>query len=52
MGKKLFVWGAIVFLIFFIAFRPDSAVDVFRSIGDGVMGMFDGFRDFFTGLVE
>ena len=52
MGKKLLTWAAIAFLIFFIVFRPNSAVDVFQSISDGTLGMFAGLREFFTGLVE
>jgi len=51
MVKKVFTWGGIAFLIFFIAFRPDSAADVFKSLGGGLMDIAQGFGDFFTSLV-
>jgi hypothetical protein len=51
MVKKILTWGAIAFLIFFIAYRPQSAADVFRSIGGGIMDIATGFGDFFTSLV-
>lgn len=52
MGKKFVLWGAIAFLIFFIAFRPSMAADVFKSMGDGVIDVARGFGDFFKTLVE
>ncbi|MEV1287164.1 hypothetical protein SAMN05444365_101489 [Micromonospora pattaloongensis] len=51
MVKKILTWGGIAFLIFFIAFRPDSAADVFKSLGAGIMDIAQGFGDFFTSLV-
>jgi len=51
MVKKVLTWGGIAFLIFFIAFRPDSAADVFKSIGGGIMDVAQGFGDFVTSLV-
>ena len=51
MVKKVFTWGGIAFLIFFIAFRPASAAEVFKSIGAGIMDIATGFGDFFTNLV-
>ncbi|WP_213454897.1 hypothetical protein [Rhizomonospora bruguierae] len=51
MIKKIMTWGGIAFLIFFIAFRPDSAASVFKSIGGGIMDIAQGFGDFFTSLV-
>ena len=33
MVKKVLTWGGLAFLIFFIAFRPASAAEVFKSIG-------------------
>lgn len=50
-AKKLLTWGFIAFMIFFIAFRPDSAAQLFRSVGAGLMAIAHGFSDFFTGLV-
>jgi hypothetical protein len=51
LAKKLLTWGGVAFLIFYIAFRPDSAAQLFRSIGAGLMALAHGFSDFFTGLV-
>lgn len=51
MVKKVFTWGGVAFLIFFIAFRPASAAEVFKSIGSGIMDIATGFGDFFTNLV-
>jgi hypothetical protein len=51
MVKKILTWGAIAFLIFFIAYSPDSAAEVFRSIGNGVVDIATGFGRFFTSLV-
>jgi hypothetical protein len=51
MVKKVLTWGGIAFLIFFIAFRPNSAADVFKSLGGGIMDIASGFGDFFTSLV-
>ncbi len=51
MAKKLATWGGVAFLIFFIAFRPASAAEVFKSIGAGIMDIATGFGDFFSNLV-
>jgi hypothetical protein len=51
MAKKAFTWGGVLFLIVFIAFRPASAAEVFRSIGNSMMDIATGFGDFFTNLV-
>lgn len=51
MVKKFLTWAGIAFLIFFIAFRPNSAADVFKSLGGGIMDIAQGFGDFFTSLV-
>jgi hypothetical protein len=51
MLKKVLAWLGVAFLIFFIAFRPASAAEVFRSIGSGLMDIATGFGDFFTNLV-
>jgi hypothetical protein len=51
MVKKILTWGGIAFLIFFIAFRPDSAADVAKSLGGGIVDIAQGFGDFFTNLV-
>jgi hypothetical protein len=51
MVKKILTWGGIAFVIFFIAFRPADAADVFKSIGSGLMDIATGFGDFFSNLV-
>ena len=51
MVKKFLTWGGIAFLIFFVAYRPDAAANVFKSLGGGIMDIAQGFGDFFTSLV-
>jgi len=51
MVKKVLTWGGIAFLVFFVAFRPDSAADVAKTLGGGIMDIAQGFGDFFTNLV-
>ncbi|GHJ50403.1 hypothetical protein Cs7R123_77450 [Catellatospora sp. TT07R-123] len=49
--KKILTWGGIAFLIFFVAFRPDSAANVVKTLGGTVMDIAQGFGDFFGSLV-
>jgi hypothetical protein len=51
MVKKILTWGGIAFLLFFIAYRPDSAADVFQSLGSTVADIGEGFADFATSLI-
>lgn len=51
MVKKVLTWAALAFLVFFIAFRPDSAAQMFKALGAGIMDIAQGFGDFFTSLV-
>jgi hypothetical protein len=51
MVKKVLTWAGIAFLVFFIAFRPNSAADVFKSLGQAIVDIAQGFGDFFTNLV-
>lgn len=51
MVKKVLTWGGLAFLLFFIAFRPDSAAEVFKSLGGGLTDVAQGLGDFFTSLV-
>lgn len=51
MGKKIATWGGVAFLIFFIAYSPHSAADVFRAVGRSLMDIMTGFGDFFANLV-
>jgi hypothetical protein len=51
MVKKILTWGGLAFLIFFVAYRPTSAADVFKSIGGTLQDIAQGFGDFFSNLV-
>jgi hypothetical protein len=51
MVKKIATWGGVAFLIFFVAYRPDSAADVAQSLGSVVADMGQGFGDFITSLI-
>jgi hypothetical protein len=49
--KKILTWGALLFLIFFMAFRPEPAADMFRGVGAALMAIAQGFGDFFSRLM-
>ncbi|MER7439406.1 MULTISPECIES: hypothetical protein [Micromonospora] len=49
--RKLLFWGFIAFLIYFMAFRPDGAANIFKAIGAGLVAMFQGLGDFLTSLM-
>jgi hypothetical protein len=51
MLRKILVWGGVAFLIFFIAFRPDSAANVVKALGGTMMDIAQGVGDFFSNLV-
>jgi len=51
MIKKVLTWLGIAFLIFFIAFNPKSAAQVFSSLGSTIGDIARGFGQFFTNLV-
>jgi hypothetical protein len=51
MLRKLLAWVLVAFVIFFVAFRPDSAAEVVKSLGAGMIDIAQGFGDFFTSLV-
>jgi hypothetical protein len=51
MIKKVLTWLGIAFLIFFIAFNPNSAASVFESLGGTIADIARGFGTFFTNLV-
>jgi hypothetical protein len=51
MVKKVLTWGSIAFLIFFIAYRPESAAAVFKSLGGGLVDIATGVGNFFSSLV-
>lgn len=50
--KKLLFWGFVAFLIYFMAFRPDGAAQLFRGIGAALMAIAQGLGDFLTGLMS
>lgn len=51
MIKRLFTWGGVAFLIFFMTMRPAAAAEVVRSIGGGIIDVMSGFGAFFESLV-
>jgi hypothetical protein len=51
MVKKVLTWLGVAFLIFFIAFNPTSAANVFSSLGGTIGQIARGFGTFFTNLV-
>jgi hypothetical protein len=51
MVKKILTWGGLAFLIFFVAYRPTSAADVFKSLGGTLQDIAQGLGDFFSNLV-
>jgi hypothetical protein len=50
--KKILAWGFLAFLIYFMAFRPDGAAQLFKAIGAALIAIFQGFGDFLTGLMS
>jgi hypothetical protein len=51
MVKKILTWGLVAFLVFFVAYRPQSAAAVFRQLGNGLYEVATGIGTFFTNLV-
>jgi hypothetical protein len=49
--KKFLSWAVVAFLVFFIAYRPQSAAAVFRQLGSGLYDIATGIGNFFTSLV-
>ncbi|HEX5540414.1 MAG TPA: hypothetical protein VFX60_02435 [Micromonospora sp.] len=50
MIKKILTWAFVAFLIFFVAFQPDSAADVAKTLGAAVLDIARGFGNFFASL--
>ncbi|MGC4894932.1 hypothetical protein [Micromonospora sp. DT31] len=50
--KKILAWGLLAFLIYFMAFRPDGAAQLFKGIGVALMAIAQGLGDFLTGLMS
>jgi hypothetical protein len=51
MVKKILTWAVVAFLVFFVAFRPDAAASVVKSLGGAMMDIAQGMGDFFSSLV-
>lgn len=51
MPRKILTWGGVAFLVFFIMFRPESASEVFKSLGGGIVTIAESLGEFFTALV-
>jgi hypothetical protein len=49
--KKTLQYAFIIFIVWFIAFRPDAAARVARGIGALIAHLGTGFGDFFTRVV-
>lgn len=49
--KKILAWGFLGFLIYFMAFRPDGAANLFKAIGAVLMAIAQGLGDFLTRLM-
>jgi hypothetical protein len=50
--KKILTWAALIFLILYMAFRPESAAQTFRSIGSALMNIARGLGDFLNSLIS
>ena len=50
MAKNVFAWVGIAFLVYFVTRRPDTAADVVKAIGNGMLNVGQGFGDFFAQL--
>lgn len=51
MLRKVLTWGAIAFLIFFVAFKPTSAVAVVKTMGNAAVDILAGMGNFFSSIV-
>jgi hypothetical protein len=52
MVKKVLTWALIIFLVFFVVSRPAAAAQAVKSIGNGLLGIGQGFGNFFSSLVS
>jgi hypothetical protein len=50
MLKKILIWGGAIFALYFIAFQPEAAADVVRSLGGLVVDFFAGIGEFISNL--
>jgi hypothetical protein len=49
--KRVAAWGLVAFLVFFVAYSPNSAASVARWLGRTLAGLATGFGDFVAGVV-
>ena len=49
--KKILTWAAVAFLVFFVAFRPESAGNVVTTIAGTIGDIGSGFASFISNLV-
>jgi len=52
MVKKILTWGGVAFLIFFVAFKPNAAAEVVKTLGNTLVDIGNGVGDFFSSLVS
>lgn len=52
MLKKMLVWVAIAFVVFFVAFRPGAAAEVVGMLGQTFIDILTAVGEFFASLVE
>ncbi|UWZ40839.1 hypothetical protein Drose_21485 [Dactylosporangium roseum] len=48
MPKKILRWGGLAFLVFFVAYRPQSAANIVSTVGGGLLDLANGFGEFFS----
>ncbi|MGI8647619.1 MAG: hypothetical protein ACR2JX_05245 [Mycobacteriales bacterium] len=51
MWKKVFTWGLVAFLLFFVATRPHDASAVMGKLGSGLKAIGIGLGDFISGML-
>ncbi|GAA2624577.1 hypothetical protein GCM10010399_64900 [Dactylosporangium fulvum] len=48
MPKKILRWGGLAFLVFFVAYRPESAANIVSTVGGSLLDLANGFGEFFS----
>ncbi|CAM3355514.1 hypothetical protein [Stackebrandtia soli] len=49
--KKVLTWAGVAFLVFFVAFSPNSASNVVQTIAGSIGDIGKGFATFISSLV-
>ena len=52
MVKKILKYGGVAFLVYFVAFRPQSAANLVDTVGTGILNTASGIGDFFAMVVS